>query len=122
MHFLLFSLLMIASGNYKYEFKESCNCIMSKNNPDGITQVAVYPYDTDPEIHEHNCGFYIQTSKEKVKEFSLTDFSPKDFSCQPCFSFIPEKKYVFVFRGKEDMDDVQLKIFKDAKGVIREIK
>jgi len=108
--------------NYKYEFKASCNCIISKDNPAGIEEVSIFPYETDPDIHEHNAGYYAKNSKEIVTQFSLTDFSPKDFGCQPCFSFITDKKYVFVFKGKPDKDEVSVKLYKDSKGEIHAIK
>ena len=123
---MLVLLVTAANGqsghNYKYQYKASCKCIISKDNPAGIEQVSVFPYKTDPDVHEHNCGFYGKTATTKVDTFSLKDFSPKDFSCYPCMSFQPNTKYAFCFPGKDDFSSVTVCIVVDEKGEIKEEK
>jgi hypothetical protein len=121
---VLLSCLFIscAPKNYKYAFKSSCNCIVSKNNPAGIEEVSVFPYDKDPEIHEHNAGYYSKTSQNVVKQFNLLTFNPADFSCNPCLSFVPDKKYVFMLKGMPGKDDVSVKVYKDKMGVLQPAK
>lgn len=113
--------LLSSCGNYKYAFKSSCNCITT-NNPAGITMVSIFPYETDPDIHEHNCGFYEKTTPNKVKQLSLIDFNKTDFRCYPCMEYTPNRKYVLVFKGKDNMDPVSVKVYKDSAGVIHGIK
>lgn len=103
--------------NYKYVYKEGCNCFISKDNPAGIEQVTISSYNNDPDVHV-NIGFYHVNSSAKVDSFSLADFSPKHFGCQPCATIQPGINYVIYFMGKPGMDQVEFRIHKDEKGKI----
>lgn len=120
-YMVLALLLPILSGakehNYKYIYKSSCNCILSKDNPKGMEHVSIATYETDPDVH-HIVGYYASTSASPVDTFSLTDFSPKKMQCYPCMVMSPGTKYVFYFPGKDDMDQAELKLHKEEKGGI----
>jgi hypothetical protein len=107
--------------NYKYQYKEKCNCIVSKNNPAGIEKITVGVYTTDPDVHQL-VGYYNKLAKGKVDTFHLDTFSPKDFQCYPCVTLMPSTNYVFYFPGKDDMDEVPLMLSTDANKVIKENK
>jgi hypothetical protein len=108
--------------NYKYTFNASCKCIINKDNPKGIEQVTIASYENDPAVHSI-VGYYHGTSATRVDTFSVVDYSPKSFSYYPfAFNFEANKKYVFMLPGKPDMDQVEILLTKDDKGVIKQLK
>ena len=110
-------------NNYKYIFKPSCNCIITKDNPVGIELISIFPYTNDPDVHEHGTGFYNLIGDKRVDSFNVSTFLNPKFSCQPCMAGLEAgKKYVFYFNGKPGMEQPAVMLYKDAKGVIREEK
>ena len=107
--------------NYKYQFKAECNCIVSKNNPTGITKMTVYSYTNDPLIHDLAAYYGLQT-KDKVDTFSFANVNPTQYICYPCLNIQPNSKYVFYLPGKDDMDEVMILLKTDDKKVVSEIK
>ena len=126
---MLFALLAISIGlraqsghNYRYIYNAACKCIISKDNPIGIDEISVFPYLTDPDVHEHGVGYYEKVAKTKVDTFSIATFSVNNFTCYPCMNFEPGKKYAFVFHGKDDLGPVTVCFSVNDKGEIKEVK
>jgi hypothetical protein len=114
--------LLTSCGSYKYMYDAKSKSVVSKGNPKGITLVSIFPYDNDPDIHGHGAGYYEKSTTKKMKQFCVDPINVTEFRCYPCFGFVPEQKYVFMFKGKPGQYDVAVKLVKDKDGVVREIK
>ena len=109
------------SDNYSYTFKPACNCIVSKDNPKGITEITVGTYDSDPELHSIK-GYYTNLTGKRADTLFLTNMSPTVFQCNPCVSLENDKKYILYFEGKPDKESVEVKVTKTASGDFKELR
>jgi len=103
--------------NYHYTFNKSCNCFINKDNPNGINEVDIATYETDPDIHMMH-GYYINIAHRKVDSFEILKNNPLIFRCQPCVTLEDTKKYIYYFEGKPTMEKVKIKISKNSKGML----
>ena len=119
---LLIMLMLSSCGGYRYVYDAKSKSVVSKGNPNGITLISIFPYDNDPDIHGHGAGYFERATTEKIKKFTVDPMNTTNYRCYPCFAFVPEQKYVFMFKGKKGQYDVPVKLIKGKDGVVREIK